>query len=148
MRPVSAPARGRVSCRPPVVRPRSEPRMHRLSAALVLLTLCGRPALGQAPYSLRWGDAVSVFAAGVTAFIPEAMKLPKAAPSCAPCDPTSLPSIDRSALHTFSGSAATPPRAACLGGGGGGGHPSPSGAPAPRRPRGGPPFARSTACLP
>jgi len=78
--------------------------MHRLSAALVLLSLCGRPALGQAPYSLRWGDAVSVFAAGVTAFIPEAMKLPKAAPSCAPCDATSLPSIDRSALHTFSGS--------------------------------------------
>src|SRR2546429_7778815 len=108
MRPVSAPARGRVSCRPRVLRPRSEPRMHRLSAALVLLTLCGRPALGQAPYSLRWGDAVSVFAAGVTAFIPEAMKLPKAAPSCAPCDATSLPSIDRSALHTFSGSAGAP----------------------------------------
>src|SRR3989441_5423733 len=127
MRPVSAPARGRVSCRPPVVRPRSEPRMHRLSAALVLLTLCGRPALGQAPYSLRWGDAVSVFAAGVTAFIPEAMKLPKAAPSCAPCDPTSLPSIDRSALHTFSGSAGTPSSAGVVGGGGGGGPAWPAG---------------------
>src|SRR2546425_7005768 len=134
MRPVSAPARGRVSCRPPVVRPRSEPRMHRLSAALVLLTLCGRPALGQAPYSLRWGDAVSVFAAGVTAFIPEAMKLPKAAPSCAPCDPTSLPSIDRSALHTFSGSAGTAGRAGRFGVGGVAGLPSlGGGAAAPRR---------------
>ena len=91
--------------------------MHRLSAALVLLSLslCGRPAPGQAPYSLRWGDAVSVFAAGVTAFIPEAMKLPKAAPSCAPCDATSLPSIDRSALHTFSGSAGTASSALLVG---------------------------------
>ena len=81
--------------------------MHRLCAALVFLTVTGRPALGQAPYSVHWGDAVSVFAAGVTAFIPEAMKLPKAAPSCAPCDPASLPGIDRSALRTFSGSAGT-----------------------------------------
>src|SRR2546427_9833703 len=79
--------------------------MRRLAAALVLLPVAASSALAQAPYSLRWGDAVSVFAAGVTAFIPEAMKLPKAAPSCAPCDPASLPSIDRSALHTFSGSA-------------------------------------------
>ena len=81
--------------------------MRRLAAALVLLPVAASSALAQAPYSLRWGDAVSVFAAGVTAFIPEAMKLPKAAPSCSPCDPASLPSIDRSALHTFSASAGT-----------------------------------------
>src|SRR3989441_12792203 len=81
--------------------------MRRLAAALVLLPVAGSSALAQAPYSLRWGDAVSVFAAGVTAFIPEGMKLPKAAPSCSPCDPASLPSIDRSALHTFSASAGT-----------------------------------------
>src|SRR2546427_10785688 len=59
---------------------------------------------------MRWGDAVSVVAAGVVALIPEASKLPKSAPSCgltAPCDPASLPGIDRSALHTFSGSAST-----------------------------------------
>src|SRR3989442_6019095 len=92
--------------------------MRRLAAALVLLPVAGSSALAQAPYSLRWGDAVSVFAAGVTALIPEAMKLPKAAPSCAPCDPASLPSIDRSALHTFSGSAGTPGRPALVGGGG------------------------------
>src|SRR3989442_6870174 len=98
--------------------------MRRLAAALVLLPVAGSSALAQAPYSLRWGDAVSVFAAGVTAFIPEAMKLPKAAPSCAPCDPTSLPSIDRSALHTFSGSAGSPGSAGLVGGGGFAGIPS------------------------
>jgi len=41
---------------------------------------------------------------------PEATKLPKAPPSCgstAPCDPASLPGVDRVALHTFSGSAGT-----------------------------------------
>ena len=81
--------------------------MRQLAAAIVLLVVSGSSAAGQAPYSLRWGDAVSVVAAGVAAFIPEASKLPKAAPSCAPCDPASLPGIDRTALHTFSGSAGT-----------------------------------------
>src|SRR2546430_5246751 len=89
--------------------------MRRLAAALVLLPVAASSGLAQAPYSLRWGDAVSVFAGGVTAFIPEAMKLPKAAPSCAPCDPASLPSIDRSALHTFSGSAGTASSALLVG---------------------------------
>jgi len=50
---------------------------------------------------------VSVGAAGVAVLIPEATKLPKSAPSCAPCDPASLPGIDRVALRTFSGSAST-----------------------------------------
>jgi membrane-associated phospholipid phosphatase len=81
--------------------------MRRLPAAFVLVMVCGPPAQGQAPYRVDWGDAVSVLAAGVAAVIPEATKLPKAAPSCAPCDPASLPGIDRAALHTFSGSAGT-----------------------------------------
>ena len=81
--------------------------MRRLAAAIVFLVVSGPSAAGQAPYSLRWGDAVSVAAAGVAALIPDATKLPKVAPSCAPCDPRSLPGIDRSALHTFSGSAGT-----------------------------------------
>ncbi|PYP75045.1 MAG: hypothetical protein DMD25_13910 [Gemmatimonadetes bacterium] len=81
--------------------------MRRLAAAIVFLVVSGPSAAGQAPYSLRWGDAVSVAAAGVAALIPDATKLPKVAPSCAPCDPQSLPGIDRSALHTFSGSAGT-----------------------------------------
>src|SRR5712691_6387854 len=85
-------------------------RMRRLAAALVLLAVSGASARAQAPYSVSWGDAVSVVAAGVAALIPEATKLPKAPPSCgstAPCDPASLPGIDRVALHTFSGSAGT-----------------------------------------
>ncbi len=84
--------------------------MRRLTAAIVFLVVSGPSAAGQAPYSLRWGDAASVVAAGVVALIPEATKLPKSGPSCgstAPCDPRSLPGIDRSALHTFSGSAGT-----------------------------------------
>lgn len=81
--------------------------MRRLAVALVLLAVCGPEARGQAPYKVGWGDAVSVVSAGVAALIPEATKLPKAAPSCAPCDPASLPGIDRVALHTFSGSAGT-----------------------------------------
>lgn len=81
--------------------------MRRLAAALVLLAVSGSSAWGQAPYSVGWGDAVSVVSAGVAALIPEATKLPKSAPSCAPCDPASLPGIDRSALRTFSGSAGT-----------------------------------------
>jgi membrane-associated phospholipid phosphatase len=81
--------------------------MRRLAAALVLLAVSGPSAQAQAPYSVGWGDAVSVVAAGIAAVIPHATKLPKAAPSCAPCDPASLPGIDRVALHTFSGSAGT-----------------------------------------
>src|SRR5436190_12018250 len=72
--------------------------MRRLAAALVLLAVSGTSARGQAPYSVRWGDAASVVAAGVVALIPEATKLPKSGPSCgstAPCDPASLPGIDR-----------------------------------------------------
>src|SRR5881296_3034563 len=81
--------------------------MRRLAAALVLLAVSGPSARGQVPYSVSWGDAVSVAAAGIAALIPETTKLPKAAPGCAPCDPASLPGIDRAALHTFPGSAGT-----------------------------------------
>jgi membrane-associated phospholipid phosphatase len=84
-------------------------------AVLVLLAFCGPPARGQTPYSVGWGDAVSVVAAGVAAFIPEASKLPKSAPSCAPCAPGSLPGVDRAALHTFSGSASTASNALLVG---------------------------------
>src|SRR5205809_7603996 len=84
--------------------------MRRLAVGLVLIAVTGPSARGQAPYSVRWGDAASVVAAGVVALIPEATKLPKSGPSCgstARCDPAPLPGIARSALHTFSGSAST-----------------------------------------
>src|SRR5438093_32354 len=38
--------------------------MRRLTAAIVFLVVSGPSAAGQAPYSLRWGDAVSAAAAG------------------------------------------------------------------------------------
>jgi membrane-associated phospholipid phosphatase len=81
--------------------------MRHLAVALVVLAVSTPAARGQAPYKVSWGDAVSVVSAGVAALIPEATKLPKAAPSCAPCDPASLPGIDRVALRTLSGSAGT-----------------------------------------
>ena len=89
--------------------------MRRLAAAFVLLAISAPSALAQAPYSVRWGDAVSVVAASIAFVIPEATKLPKAAPSCAPCDAASLPGIDRVALHTFSGSAGTASTALLVG---------------------------------
>src|SRR2546428_6086813 len=89
--------------------------MRRLAAAFVLLAVSAPAALGQAPYSGRWGAAVAVVAAGIAFVIPEATKLPKAAPSCAPCDAASLPGVDRVALHTFSGSAGTASTALLVG---------------------------------
>src|SRR6266550_3650341 len=38
--------------------------MRQLAVAIVLLLVSGPSAVGQAPYSLRWGDAVSVVAVG------------------------------------------------------------------------------------
>jgi len=84
--------------------------MRRSALALVLLAVSGSSAQAQAPYSVSFGDAASLVAAGVAALIPAATKLPKSAPSCGStvlCDPASLPVIDRAALHTFSGPAGT-----------------------------------------
>src|SRR2546426_2839847 len=122
--------------------------MRRLAGAIVFLVVSGPSAAGQAPYSLRWGDAVSVAAAGVAALIPDATKLPKVAPSCAPCDPRSLPGIDRSALHTFSGSAGTMSTALLVGPVGVARIAALDGAAAAQRPRHGAGFAHSLAPTP
>jgi len=82
-------------------------RMRRPAITLALLLASARAAPGQLPYSVTWWDAASVSAAGGLALLPVALDLPTGAPSCAPCDPASLPGIDHAALHTFSGSAAT-----------------------------------------
>src|SRR5213593_5033336 len=81
--------------------------MRRPALVLTLIALAGRPAPGQQPYRVTWWDAASVAAATAFAVIPEAAGLPHGLPPCAPCDPASLPGIDRSALHTFSGPAST-----------------------------------------
>src|SRR2546421_5569746 len=46
-----------------------------------------------------WWDAASVAAGGAIAVIPLVAGLPQGAPPCAPCDPASLPGIDRAALQ-------------------------------------------------
>ena len=81
--------------------------MRRPAITLALLLASARAAPGQLPYSVTWWDAASVSAAGGLALLPVALDLPTGAPSCAPCDPASLPGIDHAALHTFSSSAGT-----------------------------------------
>ncbi len=69
------------------------------------LVLAPRPIVGQepaAPYRVTWRDAASVGTAGVLYLLPAALGLPHGAPSCAPCDPATLPSVDRWALHRVS----------------------------------------------
>ncbi len=80
--------------------------MRRLAVPLTLLAVA-RPAATQSPYRVDWRDAATVGVALTVALIPQAAGLPRGAPPCAPCDPASLPGIDRAALHTFSGSANT-----------------------------------------
>jgi membrane-associated phospholipid phosphatase len=90
--------------------------MLRHSIVFTLLAI-GRVVAGQAPlptappppppYRVTWWDAASVATAGALGIIPGAAGLPRGAPSCAPCDPSTLPEIDEAALHTFSRNANT-----------------------------------------
>src|SRR6266705_383941 len=80
--------------------------MRRPALVLTLIALAGRPAPGQQPYRVTWWDAASVAAATAFGVIPEAAGLPHGLPPCAPCDPSSLPGIDRAALYTAAAPAA------------------------------------------
>src|SRR5256885_6613380 len=80
--------------------------MFRSAIVFVWLFAVARPTAGQAPYRVTWWDAGSVGAAGALALIPVALNLPHG-PPCAPCDPASVPGIDRAALHNASAGAAT-----------------------------------------
>src|SRR5207245_10659975 len=83
-------------------------RVHRGLFAVLGLVLAPRPIVGQAPaapYRVTWGDAASVATAGVLYVLPGALGLPHGAPSCAPCDPATLPGVDRWALRSVSQSA-------------------------------------------
>src|SRR5207249_6275143 len=85
-------------------------RVHRGLFAVLVLALSPRPIVGQepaAPYRVTWFDAVSVGTAGALYVLPAALGLPKGAPSCAPCDPASLPGVDRWALRRVSATAGT-----------------------------------------
>lgn len=68
--------------------------------ALSLLVVSGTTGFAQSPpretvYRSSWGDVAAVAGSGVTALLPGLLKLPKGAPSCAPCSPSSLPGFDR-----------------------------------------------------
>ena len=79
--------------------------MHRALFAALGIVLASRPIVGQAPevaYRVTWRDAASVGTAGVLYVLPAALGLPHGAPSCAPCDPGTLPGVDRWALRPVS----------------------------------------------
>lgn len=79
--------------------------MHRRLFAVLVLALPPQPLAAQepaAPYRATWWDAVSVGTAGALYLLPAALGLPNGAPSCAPCDPASLPGVDRWALRPVS----------------------------------------------
>src|SRR5256885_5489073 len=105
--------------------------MFRSAIVFVWLFAVARPTAGQAPYRVTWWDAGSVGAAGALALLPVALNLPHGLPPCAPCDPASVPGLDRSALHKASASAATPGSVALGGAGGAAGFVSPHGPPPP-----------------
>jgi membrane-associated phospholipid phosphatase len=83
--------------------------MHRVVAVGLLLWLPARPAPAQTAQAVRyrvsWLDAASVSAGGILYFTPSALGLPHSGPSCAPCDPATLPGIDRWALRPVSNAA-------------------------------------------
>ena len=79
--------------------------MHRGLFLVLGVVLAPRPIVGQAPaapYRVTWRDAASVGIGGVLYVLPGALGLPHGAPSCAPCDPGTLPGLDRWALHPLS----------------------------------------------
>jgi membrane-associated phospholipid phosphatase len=72
--------------------------MRRVIAVALALSLPARPAPAQSPsvrYRVSWWDAASVSSGGVVYFAPGIFGLPHGGPSCAPCDPATLPGIDR-----------------------------------------------------
>src|SRR2546426_548728 len=81
--------------------------MSRSAVVFVWLFAAARPAVSQTPYRVTWWDAASVGTAGALSLIPVALNLPHGQPPCAPCDPASVPGIDRAGLHNSSASAAT-----------------------------------------
>ncbi len=78
--------------------------MRRELLAVVVLAMGPQVTMGQDaghPYRVTWGDAASVGTAGVLYVLPAALGLPHGRPSCAPCDPATLPGVDRWALRPF-----------------------------------------------
>lgn len=60
-----------------------------------LLVLRAPAAECQAPYRASWADVALMGGGVVVAALPSLLELPKGPPPCAPCDPATLPGIDR-----------------------------------------------------
>src|SRR5207245_10705482 len=82
------------------------------AAWMLLFALPRARAYAQAGpiYRAAWWDAASVGAAGALFVLPMALDLPQGPPSFAPCDPTTVPTLDRPGLHTLSDGAGTSSR--------------------------------------
>ena len=81
--------------------------MRRVLAAALIVSLASSPARGQGPiYHASGWDVASVVGAGVLYLGPSWLNLPDTAGSCAPCDPVTLPGIDRWAVNQSSSNAA------------------------------------------
>lgn len=75
----------------------------------LVVWLPARPASAQTVpvvrYHVSWWDAASITTGAVLHFVPNALGLPDGPPSCVPCDPATLPGIDRGAVGPVSSSA-------------------------------------------
>ena len=74
--------------------------MRAIPITLVLLIASTTAGVSQSQpaefrYTANWIDVAAVTTTGVTGFLPGLLKLPKGPPSCAPCNPSDLPGIDR-----------------------------------------------------
>jgi len=77
--------------------PRHGVRAVRSSVVASVLVATGGPlgAQAAAPYRASWVDVALVGSAALVATLPPLFDLPRGAPDCAPCNPASLPGIDR-----------------------------------------------------
>ena len=79
--------------------------MHRGLFVILGLVVAPPPIVAQEPaaqYPVTWADAVSVGTASALYVLPGALGLPHGRPSCEPCDPSTLPGVDRWALRPVS----------------------------------------------
>ena len=88
-----------------------------------LLAVSGTTAGAQGPsplpiYRSSWADVAAVGGMGLVAVLPGILKLPSGPPSCAPCNPSGLPGIDRWVVGKNSALARDGSTALLLGAGG------------------------------
>jgi membrane-associated phospholipid phosphatase len=110
--------------------------MRRVLRAALLVSLAGSPARGQAPTSFAYHasawDIASVLGAGALYLAPAALNVLDTTGSCAPCDPATLPGIDRWAVDNSSSNAALASGVALAVVAAGAGYASMAGVPAPQ----------------